>query len=66
MIATLLMFFIVFINEEVVTKEKMTISGVFYDLKIRFKYVSSHQSLLLSFFLLWLIFSSSVYFIITL
>ncbi|MBF0778640.1 MFS transporter [Streptococcus cuniculi] len=43
LIAALLIFFIVPVNEEVVTKEKMTISGVFNDLKIGFKYVYSHK-----------------------
>ncbi len=43
LIAALLIFFIVPINEEIVTKEKMTISGVFDDLKIGFKYVYSHK-----------------------
>ncbi|KXT76912.1 MFS transporter [Streptococcus sp. DD12] len=43
LIAALLIFLIVPINEEVVTKEKMTIGGVFGDLKIGFKYVYSHK-----------------------
>lgn len=43
LIAASLIFFIVPINEEVVTKEKMTIGGVFSDLKIGFKYVYSHK-----------------------
>ncbi|MDS2873120.1 MFS transporter [Streptococcus pneumoniae] len=42
-IAASLIFFIVPINEEVVTKEKMTIGGVFSNLKIGFKYVYSHK-----------------------
>lgn len=45
LIAALLIFFIVPVNEEVVTKEKMTISGVFNDLKIGFKYVYSHKAI---------------------
>ncbi|MBJ6746015.1 MULTISPECIES: MFS transporter [Streptococcus] len=43
LIAASLIFFIVPINEEVVTKEKMTIGGVFSDLKIGFKYVYNHK-----------------------
>lgn len=43
LIAALLIFFIVPINEEVVIKEKMTIRGIFNDLKIGFKYVYSHK-----------------------
>ncbi|HFV2568542.1 TPA: MFS transporter [Streptococcus pneumoniae] len=43
LIAASLIFFIVPINEEVVTKEKMTIGGVFSDLKIGFKYVYSNK-----------------------
>lgn len=46
LIAALLIFFIVpIINEEVVTKNKMTISGMFNDLKTGFKYVYSHKSI---------------------
>ncbi len=45
LIAASLIFFIVPINEEVVTKEKMTISGVFNDLKMGFKYVYSHKTI---------------------
>ncbi|MCS4488332.1 MFS transporter [Streptococcus sciuri] len=45
LLAALLIFFITPINEEVVTKEKMTLSGVFNDLKIGFKYVYSHKSI---------------------
>lgn len=45
LIAALLIFFIVPVNEEVVTKEKMTISGVFNDLKIGFKYVYSYKAI---------------------
>ncbi|MDG3141251.1 MFS transporter [Streptococcus suis] len=47
LIAASLIFFIVPINEEVVTKEKMTIGGVFGDLKIGFKYVYSHKPILI-------------------
>lgn len=47
LIAASLIFFIVPINEEVVTKEKMTISGVFNDLKIGFKYVYNHKPILM-------------------
>ena len=43
LIAALLIFFIVPINEEVAKKEKMTIRGIFNDLKIGFKYVYSHK-----------------------
>ncbi|HFI0787417.1 TPA: MFS transporter [Streptococcus suis] len=43
LIAALLIFFIVPINEEVVIKEKMTIRGIFNDIKIGFKYVYSHK-----------------------
>lgn len=45
LIAASLIFFIVPINKEVVTKEKMTISGVFNDLKMGFKYVYSHKTI---------------------
>ena len=46
LIAALLIFFIVpIINEGVVTKDKMTISGIFNDLKTGFKYVYSHKSI---------------------
>ena len=45
LIAALLIFFIVPINEEVAKKEKMTIRGIFNDLKIGFKYVYSHKSI---------------------
>ncbi|MGT2715826.1 MFS transporter [Streptococcus respiraculi] len=45
LIAALLIFFIVPVNEEIVTKEKVTISGVFNDLKVGFKYVYSHKSI---------------------
>ena len=47
LIAASLIFFIVPINEEVVPKEKMTIGGVFSDLKIGFKYVYSHKPILI-------------------
>lgn len=47
LIAALLIFFIVPINEKVVTKEKVTIRGIFNDLKIGFKYVYSHKSILI-------------------
>ena len=43
LIAASLIFFIVPVNEEVVTKGKMTISGVFNDLKIGFKYIYGHK-----------------------
>lgn len=45
LIAASLIFFIVPINEEVVTKEKTTISGIFNDLKMGFKYVYSHKTI---------------------
>ncbi|HEM3560243.1 TPA: MFS transporter [Streptococcus suis] len=45
LIAALLIFFIVPINEEVALKEKMTIRGIFNELKIGFKYVYSHKSI---------------------
>lgn len=44
LIATSLIFFIVPVNEEVVTKEKMTIRGVFGDLKTGFQYVYNYKS----------------------
>ena len=47
LIAASLIFFIVPVNEEVDTKEKMTISGVFKDLKIGFRYVYSHKPILM-------------------
>lgn len=40
-----LIFFIVPINEEVVTKERMTISIILTDLKIGFKYIYSHKKI---------------------
>ena len=45
LIAALLIFFIVPINEAVVTKEKMTFRGIINDLKIGFKYVYNHKSI---------------------
>lgn len=45
LIAASLIFFIIPVNEEVATKEKMTISGIFDDLKIGFKYVYSHKTI---------------------
>ncbi len=41
--AALLILFVTPVNEEVDTKEEMTISGVFNDLKVGFKYVYSHK-----------------------
>lgn len=43
LIAALLILFVTPVNEEVDTKEEMTISGVFNDLKVGFKYVYSHK-----------------------
>lgn len=43
LMAALLILFVTPVNEEVDTKEKMTISGVFNDLKVGFKYVYSHK-----------------------
>lgn len=43
LMATLLILFVTPVNEEVDTKEEMTISGVFNDLKVGFKYVYSHK-----------------------
>lgn len=43
LIAASLIFFIVPVNEEVVSKEKITIRGILIDLKIGFKYVYSHK-----------------------
>lgn len=45
LIAALLILFVVPINEEVVTKDKMTISKILNDLKTGFKYVYSHKSI---------------------
>ena len=45
LIAALLIFFIVPINEEVITKDKMTIRGIFNDLKTGIKYVYSNKSI---------------------
>ena len=46
LIAALLIFFIVPVNEEVTTRENMTIRGIFDDLKIGFTYVYSHKQIL--------------------
>lgn len=43
LMAALLILFVTPVNEEVDTKEEMTISGVFNDLKVGFKYVYSHK-----------------------
>lgn len=43
LIAASLIFLIVPVNEEVVSKEKITIKGILIDLKIGFKYVYSHK-----------------------
>lgn len=43
LIAASLIFLIVPVNEEVVSKEKITIRGILIDLKIGFKYVYSHK-----------------------
>ena len=45
LIAALLIFFIVPINEEVITKDKMTIRGIFNDLKTGIKYVYRNKSI---------------------
>lgn len=45
LVAASLIFFIIPINEEVPTKEKITISEVFNDLKIGFEYIYSHRPL---------------------
>lgn len=45
LIAALLILFVVPINEEVVTKDKMTISKILNDLKTGFKYVYNHKSI---------------------
>ena len=45
LIAALLILFVVPINEEVVTKDKMTISKILNDLKTGFKYVYIHKSI---------------------
>ncbi|ENV4708769.1 MFS transporter, partial [Streptococcus pyogenes] len=47
LIATSLIFFITPVNEEVETKENMTIRGIFDDLKIGFTYVYSHKQILI-------------------
>ncbi len=46
LIAASLIFFITPVNEEVDTKENMTIRGIFDDLKIGFTYVYSHKQIL--------------------
>ena len=43
LMAALLILFVTPVNEEVDTKEEMTISGVFNGLKVGFKYVYSHK-----------------------
>lgn len=43
LMAALLILFVTPVNKEVDTKEEMTISGVFNDLKVGFKYVYSHK-----------------------
>lgn len=43
LMAALLILFVTPVNEEVDTKEEMTINGVFSDLKVGFKYVYSHK-----------------------
>ena len=43
LMAALLILFVTPVNEEVDTKEEMTINGVFNDLKVGFKYVYSHK-----------------------
>ncbi|MBA2796650.1 MFS transporter [Streptococcus porcinus] len=45
LLAALLVHFIVPINEEVVSKEKMSVGEIFADLKIGFKYIYSHKSI---------------------
>ena len=47
LIAASLIFFITPVNEEVETKENMTIRGIFDDLKIGFTYVYSHKQILI-------------------
>ena len=47
LIAALLIFFITPVNEEVETKENMTIRGIFDDLKIGFTYVYGHKQILI-------------------
>ena len=47
LIAASLIFFITPVNEEVETKEIMTIRGIFDDLKIGFTYVYSHKQILI-------------------
>ena len=43
LMAALLILFVTPVNEEVDTKEEMTINGVFNELKVGFKYVYSHK-----------------------
>lgn len=43
LMAASLIFFIVPVNKEVISKERMTIRGIFDDLKTGFKYVYSHR-----------------------
>lgn len=45
LMAALLILFVTPVNEEVDTKEEMTINGVFNDLKVGFKYVYSHKQI---------------------
>lgn len=47
LMAALLILFVTPVNEEVDTKEEMTINGVFNDLKVGFKYVYSHKPIFL-------------------
>lgn len=47
LIAASLIFFITPVNEEVETKENMTIRGIFDDLKIGFTYVYGHKQILI-------------------
>ena len=47
LIAASLIFFITPVNEEVETKENMTLRGIFDDLKIGFTYVYSHKQILI-------------------
>ena len=47
LIAASLIFFITPVNDEVDTKENMTIRGIFDDLKIGFTYVYSHKQILI-------------------
>ncbi|SNU88047.1 putative transporter [Streptococcus merionis] len=45
LIAASLIFFVVPVNEEVISKKKVTIKGILIDLKMGFKYVYSHKSI---------------------